>query len=152
MIQVNQNITIERKPEEVFAYLADLTRLAEWQQGVVQTKVTTPGAVRLGTRFEETAKVGPWRLESKCEVTGFEPPRRMRFTATGKQLAYDGEFALTPDGAGTRLEATAHVQLRGFWRLMEPLMASDFKRETRQELQAIRGRLEGPMGEAPATA
>lgn len=143
MIRIQHTIDIDRRPETVFAYLSDLDRLPEWQKGVIRSHVTTAGPVRAGTRFEETAKVGPWRLDSECEVMKFDPPHAMCFVAKGKQIDYEGEFTLQPSGEGTRLSVTGSARLKGGWRLMQPVMAGDLKRETEHELRMIKRLLEG---------
>jgi uncharacterized protein YndB with AHSA1/START domain len=152
VFKVRHEVTIERKPEEVFAFLSDLERVSEWQQGVIRSQVLTPGPVRVGTRFTETAKVGPWRLDATCEVTAYEPARRMAFTASSKPIEYGGEFTLEPLGSGTRLSVDAAVRLKGFWRLMQPVMAGEMKSETRKELETIKRVLEGTAGAVRATA
>ena len=49
MITLAAEATIHRPADEVFAYLADLTPLSEWQANVLQARGTTPGPVRVGT-------------------------------------------------------------------------------------------------------
>ena len=138
MFRFEDAVEIEATPAEVFAFVSDLERIAEWQAGVVRSHVITPGPTRVGTRFEETAKVGPWRLETRCEVVAFDPPRAMRFTASSKPLDYAGTLTVVPDGTHTRLLVEGTMRLKGGWRLMEPVLAGDMKRELRGELKTIK--------------
>jgi Polyketide cyclase / dehydrase and lipid transport len=61
-------IDIDRPPQEVFSYLDDLERHSDWQPDIVESRRTTEGPTRVGTRTVETRKVpgGPrdFTLES----------------------------------------------------------------------------------------
>ena len=49
MAPVTDSIQIARPPEDVFAYIADLSRHGEWQSQIQEIKVQTEGPTRVGT-------------------------------------------------------------------------------------------------------
>ncbi|WP_077488728.1 SRPBCC family protein [Sinomonas mesophila] len=143
MISIEDRITIARPAEDVFAFIADLNNIPTWQSEVVTSKVVTPGPTRVGTRFTEDVKMGPRRTTANCEVTEFAPGSMMGFTATSPAMDYQGRFTLAPASGGSEFTMTGTAQLKGWWRLMQPLMEGEFKRGIRKELEAVKAYLEG---------
>lgn len=69
-------IDIDRPPDEVFAYVTDPTRFAEWQHDVVGVRLESGGPVGLGTRFTTTRRIGGVERTMTQEVTEDRPPGR----------------------------------------------------------------------------
>jgi hypothetical protein len=110
---------------------------------VIQSKRLTEGPVRVGFQYEETAKVGFWNLHTVCTVTDMKVNERFSFVAKSSgPLDYDGRFDLQPIAGGTRLTLSGTARLKGIWRLLQPLLASDLRKETRTELATIKLLLE----------
>jgi carbon monoxide dehydrogenase subunit G len=142
VIRFENSIEVEQSPAEVFEYVSNLDNLAEWQSGVIESRVITPPPMRVGTIFEEDAKVAFWRTKASCTVTELTRPRLFAFKATSSgPIEYEGSFEFQPSGSGTAVKVSGSIRLKGLWRLLQPLMASDIKRETRGELESIRRNL-----------
>jgi hypothetical protein len=52
-------------------------------------------------------------------------------------LDCDAHFELQPAASGTRLTLSGTLRIKGFWRLLEPFLARDIKKETREEMEAL---------------
>ena len=142
MIRVAAAVEIARPAEEVFAFLADIGNAPRWQRGVVSSHKVSEGPMRVGTRFTESMQVMGMKFDANCEVTAFEPPRRLTMVADGKLVHYEGTFTFEPAPVGTRLSVNAQVALKGFWRLLAPLMGGEIRKESQAELEDIRKALE----------
>jgi hypothetical protein len=68
-------VDVERSPDDVFAYVTDQTRFAEWQSGVVTGHMETSGAPAVGDRCFITRRIGFAQRVSTSEVTHVDPPR-----------------------------------------------------------------------------
>jgi len=148
MIRIETSTQIGRPRAEVFDFLTDVENLPKWQSGVVESRPLSEGPVRVGYRFEETAKVGLWKLHNVCTVTDLKANERFAFEAKSSgPLDYEGSFDLQPVAGGTRLTLRGSARLKGLWRLLQPLLAGDLRKETRAELESIRRLLE----EAPSS-
>jgi carbon monoxide dehydrogenase subunit G len=144
MIRIEESIQVRQPRDRVFEFLTDLDNLAKWQTGVVQSKPLSQGPVRVGYQFEETAKVGPWKLHNVCTVTDLKANERFAFEAKSSgPLDYEGSFNLQPVAGGTRLTLSGSARLKGLWRLLQPVLAGDLRKETRTEMETIRRLLEG---------
>ena len=142
MIRVNDNIVIMRPASQVFAFLADLNNIPKWQAEVVKSTVVTPGPTRVGTRFTEEVKMGPMRTTADCEVTELISEKTMAFRATSSSMNYEGRVLVEPSGQGTKLTLAGTAQPKGLWRLLQPMMAGEFKGSVKKELADIKGVLE----------
>src|SRR6058998_643910 len=76
---IAQSIEIDRRPEDVFAYLDQLDRHGEWQGTIMSTRVETEGPTRVGSRAVDRRKVPGGPRDIRYEVTEHDPPRKVSF-------------------------------------------------------------------------
>jgi len=102
------SITIQTTPENVFAYVSDLTRHPEWASDPVQITATTNGPIGIGSRYHSEAQSHGITFKAELVVTQYEPPARFGFSgkdATGK---FSHEFLLSAHKDGTLLQRNIH--------------------------------------------
>ena len=87
MAAIVHSVEISRSPEDVFAYVTDLSRFTEWQEGVVRAAVEGDQPMSVGSKTTMTRRVGGRERTMTTEVTEYSPPRRFAFRGI------DGEFA-----------------------------------------------------------
>lgn len=108
---VRFKIHIDAPSEEVFDYLADMSRHAEWANPKAQMQIeavdgAAPGA---GTRYRSSGIFVGKATTADTEVTRFERPRvfsyRLAQHLDGKpDVHFEHTFTLRGDGPGTDLE------------------------------------------------
>jgi uncharacterized membrane protein len=150
MIKIESSIVIERPVEQVFAFLADLENAPKWQSGLTDSTKLTDGAIGVGTKFREVIRIVGRPVETVCEITAYEPGRRMQFKSnSSKVIQYTVEYSFHAVGNDTRIEATGETQLGGLWRVIELLFAGEVKREAKAELQRLKEVLEAEPSRRP---
>jgi ligand-binding SRPBCC domain-containing protein len=93
-----------------FGYVADMTRHPEWANDPLTVERTDGGPVGVGTRFRAVGHQAGKEWPSDLTVTGFDPPSRFEFTATGGPIGttadrlHRHEFLLTAGDGGTWIE------------------------------------------------
>ena len=142
MMNFETALTIRRPVAAVFAFVSDLSNTPLWQQGVVKSQPVTPGPMRVGTAFEEDVKVAVFHLATRCVVTALEPDRLMAFEASSKPIVYRAEFRFDAVPEGTSLAIRGTGEMRGLWKLFEPLLQADAQRSIQDEAGRIRTHLE----------
>jgi len=75
MAAIISALDIARPPGEVFSYVTDPSRFAEWQAGVVSGHPVGDGAAAPGTRSVVTRHVGGSDRAFTSEITEIGPPR-----------------------------------------------------------------------------
>jgi carbon monoxide dehydrogenase subunit G len=117
MAQASYSVTINRPPEDVFAFVADGERCPEWRPGVIDIKKISGEGV--GTKYAQGVS-GPMgrRIAADYEVTVYEPSSRLEFQTTTGPARPHGRFDLVPDAGGTRLTLSLDAQLAGLRKLL----------------------------------
>ena len=75
MAPIVSSIEIARPPGEVFAYVADPSRLAEWQDSVVSSHTEGGGPPAVGSKAVTARRVGRGERKMTMEMTKVDPPR-----------------------------------------------------------------------------
>ncbi len=95
-------VSINAKPEAVFAYVSDLTRHGEWNDGL-KVEAVTADSPRVGSQYRSWGK--PAHLLNEIMITDIQPPTRFAFVARQTGFPdYRHEFAVRPQEGGTVLE------------------------------------------------
>jgi uncharacterized protein YndB with AHSA1/START domain len=104
-IVVRTSVEVNRSPEIVFGYLADVSRHHEWSPKAYRVEGVQRGPVSMGTTFTSYGWV-PRDADHRndVEVTGFDPPRSLALTSTENGEQFYNTFTLTPRGKGTHVE------------------------------------------------
>jgi carbon monoxide dehydrogenase subunit G len=150
VVRIELTQEIARPVADVFALLADLDRLPEWQASAVESRAE--GELAEGTRIRERRRVMGRELESELEVVAYDPPRRLTLKALSGPVRFTVDHQLTESGEGTVLRLVAKGKAGGFMKFGEPLLARKAEEEMRADLERLKGLLESggyPSGDAP---
>src|SRR5256714_10721099 len=98
---ITETIEIDRRPEDVFAYLDQLDRHGEWQEAIVSTRLETEGPTRVGTRATVRRRVPGGTREFTYEITEHDPPRRSSFRGITGPVRPVGTITVEPLGDGS---------------------------------------------------
>lgn len=151
MIRFQTEQTIARPAQEVWSYAADITRHPEWM-GVLDARLVSGQPTEIGARARERVKLGPWKLDVEFEVSGSIPAQRIAWRMAGGR-PFAGEVTLDLESLGpdrTQAVWSGSIGLTGWWRIIEPLVASEVKAGEAAELRRLKERLEMAPSVAPA--
>ena len=110
---ITNSIEIDRRPEDVFAYLAELEKHSEWQADLIGSKLVTQGPVGVGTRVADTRKVPGGPREMTYEVTEHDPPNKSSWRGVDGPVRVDGSVIVEPVGGGERSRVTVELNFAG---------------------------------------
>jgi uncharacterized protein YndB with AHSA1/START domain len=141
---ITNSVEIDRRPEEVFAYLDQLDRHAEWQGNLMSTRVETEGPTRVGSRAVDRRRVPGGPRDIPYEVTEHDPPRRVSFRGTAGPVRPVGTVTVEPVGDGSRSRVSLELDLvgHGLGKLVAPLARRQAAREVPQDQRRLKERLE----------
>jgi hypothetical protein len=101
MTHIEKSIQINCRSEQAFALATDFNKAATWQTGVIEAKLTSEGAVGVGTTYAWTAKALGQTMETRGEVTVWNPPSAYEWKATKSPFPLAGGMKFQADGSGT---------------------------------------------------
>jgi uncharacterized membrane protein len=146
MATITSSVTINRPPDEVFAYLDDLNKHQEWQSGIQSRRVVTDGPTRVGTEVEDVRAVGGGgrKIELGWHVTEHDPAaRRSAFETTeSKMMKPSGVISVTPAGEGSEVTFQMNTNPVGLGKLLAPLMTRGVRLEVADDMKRLKENLE----------
>ena len=125
-------IEIARPPEEVFAYLTDVSNLPRWQTGV-KTATLHDG------RIEESRSLLGRELHTALEIVEQEEPRLFTLRALSSLVPFMVRHELEPAHGGTRLTVTVEGDVPGF---AAGLLARHAEKQFRKDFERLKQILE----------
>jgi carbon monoxide dehydrogenase subunit G len=132
-MQAELTIEIARTPEEVFAYLTDVSNVPAWQAGVRSAEL------RHG-RIEESRTLLGREFHTTLEIVAQETPRLFAIRALDGPVLFTVRHELEPaDGGGTRLTVVADGEVPGF---AAGLVAQGVKKQFRRDFERLKQVLE----------
>lgn len=144
MITIAVSAEVARPVADVYDFIVNVENVPKWQPAVIESRRVTPGPVRVGAEFTEVAKLLGRRVETVCTFTELEPNRTIAFHATSSgPFSYDTRYTLEPAGSGTRIQIAGRFRFKGLWRLLEPILGGEVRKESAQEVQAMKAAIEG---------
>ncbi len=140
-MRFSNTVLIERPPQEVFEFVADLENVPRWNYAIVETRKTSAGPVRVGTTYRQIRSV-PSTSEESLRVTELEPDGRFAVQGDLGPVEATLVYALEAVGAATRLTNTAELEARGMMKLAAPLASGRIREAVAQNLQVLKQLLE----------
>jgi len=142
MIEVRAEVSVERPPAEVFAYLADMANNPEWQNGMQSCRWTSEPPLRLGSTYDQVARFLGREIVSSFEVTEFEDGTLIRIRSTAG-MPLDITRRVEPDGRGDSLvTAVVRGDSSGVTRLADPLIRVIVGKSVRADYRRLKASLE----------
>ena len=144
MWEHEESIDIAAPPDEVYRYLADFGRHAEWSMSVAMLEQVTPGPVGVGTEFKATETL-PQDLVSFARITALDEPTLIGWESTDYQVFRTRwSITLSPRNGGTHL--VQHVRFEPIGTLGEQILLirkEQVPAENQQSLGRMKDILEG---------
>jgi uncharacterized membrane protein len=140
-----ESIEINRKPEDVFAYLDEVEKHGDWQQDIVSVHRETDGPTRLGTRVNETRKVPGGNRSMTYEITEHNPPRQSAFRVLDGPVRAVGSVSIdsVDDGSRSRVTITLDFEGHGIGgKLLLPIAKSQARKQVPQAQTRMKELLE----------
>lgn len=143
MIKVEASIVIQKPVAEVFSYSNDPANNTKWQEGLVESKITSPGPVGVGTQITDVRKFLGRDMDSKLEVTAYEPNKRISLKTVSGPIKFEITQHYEPAGAGTKLTMIGEGEPGGLFKLAEGAVKKQFETQLQGDLDRLKKVMEG---------
>ena len=145
MSSITTTIEVNQPAEDVFAYVTDPTRFAEWQHGVVSGHMDGDGPLVVGDRCMTTRKIGGAERSVTSELTHIDPPNTWGVRAIDGPIRAIVDVTVSPvrDGRRSRVRIDLDFKGHGIGKLLVPLFVRpSARREMPENLNRLKQRLE----------
>jgi carbon monoxide dehydrogenase subunit G len=142
MQRVERTARIAVAPDELFAYVADLDNLPEWQSGVTSTRRTSDGELGVGATAHVTRELMGQRMDAPLTVTDYDPPHQLGIGSELGGVKAAALMQLRPADGGSATDLTFSMEIRGsrLTSFMEPMIASAAGGDIDASLERLRQR------------
>lgn len=142
MASIATSVEIARNPEDVFAYITDVSRHPEWQEGLVSATLETKPPVGVGSRVVHRRKLGPTTLATTSEITAFNPPELVSFRGLDGPIRAEGSQRVERVGEGSRVTFEMEMRGHGLGTLMLPMARRQATRQVAESHEKLKRILE----------
>jgi carbon monoxide dehydrogenase subunit G len=131
-VRAELTIEIARTPEDVFAYLTDVSNVPAWQSSVKSSTL-------VDGHIEESRSLFGKEVHTTLEIVERDEPGLFTLRAVGGPVPFSVRHELEPAHGGTRLTVTAEGDVPGF---AAGLLAKGAERQFRKDFERLKQILE----------
>lgn len=145
MAPIVSTVEIARPPDEVFAYVTDPSRFAEWQEGVVSGRIEGGGPPVVGSRYTTTRRIGGAERTTTSEITEISPPRSWAVHGVDGPIRAIVNVTVEPlnENSRSRVRLELDFEGHGIGKLLVPLVARrQARKQSPANLQNLKEQLE----------
>ena len=142
-VDVLSETVIDRPCEQVAAYVADPSHAPDWYVNINSVEWLSEPPVRVGSRMAFVARFLGRRLAYTYEVVEYVPGERLVMRTAQGPFPMETTYTWRADGPDrTRMTLRNRGEPDGFSRLAGPFVAMAVRRANRDDLAALKARLE----------
>ena len=142
MTKIENSVVIKRPIEEVFAFMANPENTPLWAGVVREVKLTSEGPIGVGTTYNTVIDLMGRRIESKNEVTEYEPNSKSSTKTTSGPMPLETSMTLKAVEGGTEVTNSAKLEGAGVFKLAEPIFARMANRQVETDFANVKDLLE----------
>ncbi len=140
--KVTAEVVIGRPIGEVFTFIKDMNGHAEWQTGVIESRVTSEGSVDIGSTYRYITHMLGREIRTEGEVTTCDPDKGFFYRSTKAPFQIEGGYTFEKANGGTKVTQRLVANIEGFFRLAKPIVERMTKRNLENNLQTLKELLE----------
>jgi uncharacterized protein YndB with AHSA1/START domain len=144
MPPIVSSIEIARPPEEVFSYVTDPSRFAEWQHDVVSVRMEGGRPPGVGSRFTTTRRIGGTERTMTQEITEIDAPRSWAAHGVDGPIRPNAGITVEPvnDGARSRVTFALDFEGHGIGKPLVPVIRRQALKVAPTSYRNLKDRLE----------
>lgn len=136
---IQTQLDLPRPIGEAFDYVADFRNENEWNVIAHDVRMLTEPPIGKGSRFRGKY----YRLATmEIEIEEYDRPRHLLIRVTSNWLDFAGTFDFATRGDATHLISAIDPKLKGFFRLLAPLMTGRTKGQLEKNMGSLKRTLE----------
>ena len=142
MVTHEENITINRPIQEVFAYVSDFEKSTKWQSGLVEVKGISAGPLGGGSQFTGVRNFMGRRMEAVAKLTAFEQDKQFAYKTISGTAPFEQSWLFETVPGGTKVSTVFEMETSGLLGLAKPLIAAGLKRDMGADFATLKNQLE----------
>ena len=142
MAKVEGSVVINRPIEDVFAYLAVVGNWPQWNTGMEEAEQTSEGPAGVGTKCRGVNVFMGQRMEWTSEITVFELNKKVEQKIISGPMSVEQSVTVEAVEGGTKLTLAGEGETGGLFKLAEPVVNRNMKKQMEGNLASLKEILE----------
>jgi uncharacterized protein YndB with AHSA1/START domain len=113
VLYLEAKVTIPRKPEIVWAYLTDVSKLPSWVEDLFDAEIVGREELGVGTRVDVARRVKGKRSDATIEVTAFRAPKLLAIETRLRGMLILDRALLEDSSGGTEMRVLTEIAHEG---------------------------------------
>ncbi len=146
MAPLVSTIDVARPQDEVFSYVTDPARFAEWQENIVSGHIEGDRPPAVGSKCMTTRRIGFAKRPVTSEITAISPPRSWSVHGIDGPIRAAVKVTVAPLDESARSRVTIELDFggHGIGKLLVPLaVRRGAQKEMPRNLERLKDRIEG---------
>jgi uncharacterized protein YndB with AHSA1/START domain len=142
VIAFETNVRINRRIEEVFAYVSDPLNFPRWNSAVKAVRKTSVGEDGVASTYSMERELPTGRAINELEVVASEPPRTFAIRTTAGPTPFLYRYQFSAENGETVVNLDAQVELEGAAAFLPQLARRLVKKGVNDNLATLKQILE----------
>ena len=138
MLRFQTAVNVKRPVDEVFAYLSDLDKQAEWSSAVQEVQRDGFGPVAQGTRYRTRIKMMGRAFDGLNEISDYQPNRRIEFTTLSGPMPYRWDVELAGSDGATALTSHTQAEPAGVFKFAAGMIRGAMQRQAQNDFLTLK--------------
>ena len=145
MIEIDENVMIDRPVERVFAFVTDFKNNTLWQTNVILSEQTSEGPLGEGTTYRLVNRFMGKHLDSEGIISAYVPNQVCSYRFLSGPVDGESRYLFSSVNGGTRFTTIGSISLN-MLKSVEFLARRKARRQVRKDLQTLKKILEDGEG------
>jgi carbon monoxide dehydrogenase subunit G len=142
MNKIENQIFINRPPQEVFEYVTDPANSLKYQSGTSMAEWISEGPVGVGSTWKAVTRFVGRDIEGELQITEWQPPNLNSFKTISGPVPFEMTIKTEPQGEGTLLTQIGQADFGGIFKLAEGMVGKQLKKHMEADNQTLKELLE----------
>jgi uncharacterized protein YndB with AHSA1/START domain len=142
MANLSSSTVINQPVEKVFTFLVNAANHKIWQPMLLDAKVSPEGPVTLGSTYIYTTDVMGRKMETKLQVSQFEPNHIWAFKTVGVPTSVESIYVFDAEGNGTKLTISMDVPAGAYPAAAEGMIKQQMQKSLEEQGKQLKQILE----------
>ena len=140
--KVSATVTINRPIDEVFNFIKNLNNHANWQTGVLESRITSEGEIGIGSTYKYITQMMGRKISTTGEITTCDVNEGFKYRSTSGPFQIVGGYAFEMEDGNTMVTQQISADIEGFFRLAEPIVVRNVQRNIQNNLLTLKETME----------
>ncbi len=138
MIGFEKSFWTSKNPQEVFGFISDPTKDAEWRDTSVSAEWISEPPHGVGSTYKSVDKFMGRNIEATQEITAWDSPNQYGFKGDSGPMTFELTWTFESQDNGTKATISVEAQSGGFFKMAENLFRKQVEKQFDTDMASLK--------------